>query len=266
MEIPKFHETFIPILKVLSNGKVVHHREMSSEIIDKFYSELTKEQLEQKTKSGDTLILNRIAWGKSYLKKGGFIEFPKRGMVKITEKRKNYIFGLINSSKLGKPTFSIIQMKIKTTLFLIINFLNICSNNIFKKTTFLKNFCCEITNEENHINLKNITKMRFEEIINEQRKSYIKQLIKYYENRTNGIKECLMELNSESETLLFNLSRIDYIVSENEEYKIEELTPENYINHQKLDLNFGGLNIELNPFFWHGCELIIKVIRKNMNG
>ena len=82
--------------------------------------------------------------------------------------------------------------------------------------------------------------MRFEEIINEQRKSYIKQLIKYYENRTNGIKECLMELNSESETLLFNLSRIDYIVSENEEYKIEELTPENYINHQKLDLNFGG--------------------------
>jgi len=91
MEIPKFHETFIPILKVLSNGKVVHHREMSSEIIDKFYSELTKEQLEQKTKSGDTLILNRIAWGKSYLKKGGFIEFPKRGMVKITEKGKNSV-------------------------------------------------------------------------------------------------------------------------------------------------------------------------------
>lgn len=86
MEIPKFHETFIPILNILSDGKVWHHREMSKKIIEVFYSELTKEQLEKKTKSGDILILNRIAWGKSYLKKGGFIEFPERGMVKITEK------------------------------------------------------------------------------------------------------------------------------------------------------------------------------------
>ncbi|AVR44379.1 restriction endonuclease [Christiangramia fulva] len=86
MEIPKFHETFIPILKTLSDGNTMHHREMSKKIIDSFYSNLTKEQLEKKTKSGDILILNRIAWGKSYLKKGGFIEFPKRGMVRITEK------------------------------------------------------------------------------------------------------------------------------------------------------------------------------------
>ena len=88
MEIPKFHETFIPILKVLSQGDIVHHREMSKEVIEKFYSHLTPEQLEIKTKSGDILILNRIAWGKSYLKKGGFIEFPKRGFVRITEKGK----------------------------------------------------------------------------------------------------------------------------------------------------------------------------------
>lgn len=91
MEIPKFHETFIPILKILSNGETIHHREMSKKIINQFYSDLTKEQLEKKTKSGDTLILNRIAWGKSYLKKGGFIEFPKRGMVKITQKGINSV-------------------------------------------------------------------------------------------------------------------------------------------------------------------------------
>ncbi|WP_435253968.1 restriction endonuclease [Tenacibaculum sp. A30] len=91
MEIPKFHETFIPILKILSNGETIYHREMSKKIINQFYSDLTKEQLEKKTKSGDTLILNRIAWGKSYLKKGGFIEFPKRGMVKITQKGINSV-------------------------------------------------------------------------------------------------------------------------------------------------------------------------------
>lgn len=86
MEIPKFHETFIPILKVLVNGEVLQAREMYQKVIEQFYSKLSEEQLEQKTKSGDILIINRIAWGKSYLKKGGYIEFPKRGFVKITEK------------------------------------------------------------------------------------------------------------------------------------------------------------------------------------
>jgi restriction system protein len=91
MEIPKFHQTFTPILTVLSDGEVMHHREMSQLVVDRFYSKLTKEQLEEKTKSGDLLIFNRIAWGKSYLKKGGYIQFPKRGLVQITEKGKNSI-------------------------------------------------------------------------------------------------------------------------------------------------------------------------------
>jgi len=90
MEIPKFHETFIPILKVLENGETLQSREMYKKVIDKFYTGLSKEQLEETTKSGDILINNRIAWGKSYLKKGGFIEFPKRGYVRITEKGKKH--------------------------------------------------------------------------------------------------------------------------------------------------------------------------------
>lgn len=90
MDIPKFHETFIPILKVLKNGDTLKAREMYQMVIDQFYSGLSEEQLEQKTKSGDRLIINRIAWGKSYLKKGGYIEFPKRGNVTITEKGKKY--------------------------------------------------------------------------------------------------------------------------------------------------------------------------------
>ncbi len=88
MEMPKFHETFIPILKVLENGETLQARELYKKVIAQFYTELSKEQLEEKTKSGDLLIINRIAWGKSYLKKGGYIEFPKRGFVRITEKGK----------------------------------------------------------------------------------------------------------------------------------------------------------------------------------
>ena len=86
IEIPKFHETFNPILEILSDGKVIHSRELINRVIKNYYFQLPEELLQQKTKSGDILISNRIAWGKSYLKKGGYIEFPKRGMVNITEK------------------------------------------------------------------------------------------------------------------------------------------------------------------------------------
>ena len=86
IEIPKFHETFNPILEILSNGETIHTRELQKLVIEKYFSNLTEEQLSEKTKSGENLINNRIAWGKSYLKKGGYIFYPERGHVKITEK------------------------------------------------------------------------------------------------------------------------------------------------------------------------------------
>lgn len=93
-EIPKFHETFNPILSILSSGEKMHTRDMQRLVIEKFYSNLPKELLDEKTKSGEILINNRIAWGKSYLKKGGYLHYPERGYVQITEK------GLEQSSKL----------------------------------------------------------------------------------------------------------------------------------------------------------------------
>jgi restriction system protein len=33
MELPKFHETFNPILDILSDGKTIHHRELLSRVI-----------------------------------------------------------------------------------------------------------------------------------------------------------------------------------------------------------------------------------------
>jgi restriction system protein len=86
LEIPKFHQTFIPILEVLSNGETIHSTELQRIVIEKYYAHLTAELLSEKTKSGEVLINNRIAWGKSYLKKGGYLEYPTRGYVKITEK------------------------------------------------------------------------------------------------------------------------------------------------------------------------------------
>jgi restriction system protein len=88
MDIPKFHETFAPILETLTDGKTIQHRELLNKVVEKYYSKLPKELLEKKTKTGDLLILNRIAWGKSYLKKAGYIHYPQRGAVQITQKGK----------------------------------------------------------------------------------------------------------------------------------------------------------------------------------
>lgn len=86
MEIPKFNETFIPILETLRDGKVFASKELIELVEKNYYSKLPAELLEKTTKSGDRLLRNRIAWGKSYLKKGGYIHFPQRGQVQITEK------------------------------------------------------------------------------------------------------------------------------------------------------------------------------------
>lgn len=86
LEIPKFHETFKPILEVLSNNDTIHTRELQKLVIERYYSHLPQFMLAEQTKSGEVLINNRIAWGKSYLKKGGYLIYPERGYVKITEK------------------------------------------------------------------------------------------------------------------------------------------------------------------------------------
>ena len=85
-EVPKFHETFNSILEILADREIIHTGEMQKRVIEKYYSHLPKELLEEKTKSGEMLINNRIAWGKSYLKKGGYIHYPSRGHVQITDK------------------------------------------------------------------------------------------------------------------------------------------------------------------------------------
>lgn len=89
MELPKFNDTFLPILEVLKDGEIIKGRDLVRLVEDRFYSNLPQDLLEQITKSGDRLIENRIAWGKSYLKKGGLVHYPQRGYVQITEKGKS---------------------------------------------------------------------------------------------------------------------------------------------------------------------------------
>lgn len=89
MELPKYHETFIPILEILNSNDSLKSRELASKVRDIYYSDLPEELLNQKTSSGANVLLDRILWGKSYLKMAKFVYYPKRGLVKITEKGKS---------------------------------------------------------------------------------------------------------------------------------------------------------------------------------
>lgn len=86
--IPKFHETFIPILIVLSSGEVLHYKDLRVKVRDQFYSDLPEELLTLRTKTGDLLILNRIGWAKAYLKAAKLVAQPERALVQITDKGK----------------------------------------------------------------------------------------------------------------------------------------------------------------------------------
>ncbi len=81
MELPKYHETFIPVLETLNTVESLNSRELANKVRDNYYSNFPQELLNEKTSSGTNVLLDRISWGKSYLKMGKFVSYPKRGMV-----------------------------------------------------------------------------------------------------------------------------------------------------------------------------------------
>lgn len=114
MELPKFNETFLPILEVLRDGQIIKGRELLRLVEERFYSGLPDDLLQQTTKSGDRLIENRIAWGKSYLKKGGLVHYPQRGYVQITEKGKSTSKEAISLEALETDVITFYEPEIKS--------------------------------------------------------------------------------------------------------------------------------------------------------
>lgn len=91
MELPKYHESFLPVLEVLNTLESIKSRDLASQVLDKYYSDLPQELLSQKTSTGANVLLDRILWAKSYLKMAKFVFYPKRGLVQITEKGKKIL-------------------------------------------------------------------------------------------------------------------------------------------------------------------------------
>ena len=90
-QLPKYHETFISVLKVLNDSGTIHYAELERKVRDEYYNDLPQELLAQKTKGGSNIILSRIGWARVYLKQAEMIEQPERAMVRITDKGKRVL-------------------------------------------------------------------------------------------------------------------------------------------------------------------------------
>jgi len=83
--IPDYQTIMLPFLKFLSDKKEHKVREIINHISDKF--NLTDEERKELLPSGQQPIIdNRVGWARTYIKKAGLIEAPKKGYVKISDR------------------------------------------------------------------------------------------------------------------------------------------------------------------------------------
>lgn len=85
MAIPDYQTLMLPLLKFYSDGHEHTFREAVEELAKEF--QLTEQDRKEMLPSGQQEIFdNRIGWARTYIKKAGLIESPKRGINKITQR------------------------------------------------------------------------------------------------------------------------------------------------------------------------------------
>ena len=85
MAIPDYQSIMLPLLK-LASDKEEHSMQEAIECLASFFK-VSEAELQELLPSGQQKILdNRVGWARTYLKKAGLLDSPKRGVFIITEK------------------------------------------------------------------------------------------------------------------------------------------------------------------------------------
>ncbi len=80
----------LPLLQLVSDGKEYRMNEAVELLAEKF--NLSKDERSELLPSGQTFVFgSRVGWARTYLKKSGLIDSPKRGTLIITERGKKVI-------------------------------------------------------------------------------------------------------------------------------------------------------------------------------
>ena len=82
MAVPKYSEFMPSIIRCLGDGETYTLRQ----VVDYCAAELqlSDEDKAETLASGQNTLLNRVSWAKTYLKKAGLIESPKRASFCLT--------------------------------------------------------------------------------------------------------------------------------------------------------------------------------------
>jgi restriction system protein len=85
MPIPDYQTIMLPMLQMLSDRKERLVKDIVELLANQFG--LTEEERSELLPSGQTFLFgNRVGWARTYLKKAGLVESPKRGGLIITER------------------------------------------------------------------------------------------------------------------------------------------------------------------------------------
>ena len=85
MAIPDYQTCMLPLLQYAADGREHLVRDVVAFLADQF--QLTKEERDEILPSGQQQVFhNRIGWARSYLKKAGLLDSPKRGAFIVTPK------------------------------------------------------------------------------------------------------------------------------------------------------------------------------------
>ncbi|MFT6914776.1 MAG: restriction system protein [Motiliproteus sp.] len=85
MAIPDYQSLMLPFLQALADNQEHRLRELSDTLANQF--ELTDAERQQLLPSGNQAVMvNRVGWARTYLKKAGLLEAPRRAVFVITER------------------------------------------------------------------------------------------------------------------------------------------------------------------------------------
>jgi len=84
MSIPDYQTIMLPLLKVAGDGQERSFRDTVDLLAGKF--KLTEKEKRELLPSGQQEIFsNRVGWARTYMKKAGLLESPRRGYLRITD-------------------------------------------------------------------------------------------------------------------------------------------------------------------------------------
>jgi restriction system protein len=82
--IPDYQLLMLPLLKLVSDGQEHKYRDLIESLAIEF--DITDEKRKELLASGNQAIFdNRVGWAKTYLKKAGLLDSPKRATFVITD-------------------------------------------------------------------------------------------------------------------------------------------------------------------------------------